>query len=137
MIVGLDHIAVAVPDLDGAIKRWTTDLGLALDGTEDVQSQQTRTAFVAIPAGAAHVELVTPIAGAGPIAQALEKRGPGLHHLCFRTDDIDGDVARLKAKGWLFTSEGPTPGAHGTRVIFAHPKSTGGVLIELAEHVSP
>lgn len=134
MILGLDHIAVAVPDLDGAVRRWAGDLGLALDGTEDVLLQKTRTAFVAIPAGSAHVELVTPLDGQGPIAAALDKRGPGLHHLCFRTDDIDAEVARLKAKGWMFTTDAPTPGAHGTRVIFAHPKSTGGVLLELAEH---
>lgn len=134
MIISLDHIAVAVPDLDGAIRRWTEELGLALDGSEDVPSQQTRTAFVRIPAANAHVELVTPMDGAGPIAAALAKRGPGLHHLCFRTDDIDADVARLRARGWVFITDAPTPGAHGTRVIFVHPKSTGGVLLELAEH---
>jgi methylmalonyl-CoA/ethylmalonyl-CoA epimerase len=133
MIISLDHIAVAVADLDGAIARWTTELGLALDGAEDVPSQQTRTAFVAIPATGAHVELVTPMDGKGPIAAALAKRGPGLHHLCFRSDDLDGDVARLKAKGWQFTTDAPTPGAHGKRVIFVHPKSTGGVLVELSE----
>jgi methylmalonyl-CoA/ethylmalonyl-CoA epimerase len=63
----------------------------------------------------------------------LEKRGPGLHHLCFRTDDIDGDVARLREKGYRFTSDAPYPGAHNTRVIFIHPKSASGVLIELAQ----
>jgi len=80
------------------------------------------------------IELVHPLDGKGPIQTFLEKRGGGLHHLCFRTDDLDGDVARLRAKGYRFTTDGPTPGAHGTRVIFVHPKSFGGVLVELAEH---
>ena len=132
MIVGLDHIAVAVPDLAEAIRRFTEDLGLPLAGTEDVPSAQTRTAFLPLPA--TRIELVHPLDGRGPIQTFLEKRGGGLHHLCFRTDDLDGDVARLKAKGYRFTTDGPTPGAHGTRVIFVHPKSFGGVLVELAEH---
>jgi len=133
VILSLDHIAVAVPDLDEAIARFCADLGLTLHGTEDVPAAQTRTAFLPV-AGPTSVELVTPLHGAGPIAASLEKRGPGLHHLCFRTDDVDGDMARLQAKGWRFTTDAPTPGAHGTRVVFIHPKSTGGVLIELAEH---
>ena len=132
MIVGLDHIAVAVPDLAEAIRRFTDDLGLELAGTEDVPSAQTRTAFVPLPA--TRIELLHPLDGQGPIQTFLEKRGGGLHHLCFRTDDLDGDVARLRAKGYRFTTDGPTPGAHGTRVIFVHPKSFGGVLVELAEH---
>jgi methylmalonyl-CoA/ethylmalonyl-CoA epimerase len=132
LIVGLDHIAVAVPDLAEAIRRFTEDLGLELAGTEDVPSAQTRTAFVPLPA--TRIELVHPLEGKGPIQTFLEKRGGGLHHLCFRTNDLDGDVARLRAKGYRFTTDGPTPGAHGTRVIFVHPKSFGGVLVELAEH---
>jgi methylmalonyl-CoA/ethylmalonyl-CoA epimerase len=132
LIVGLDHIAVAVPDLAEAIRRFTEDLGLELHGTEDVPSAQTRTAFVPLPA--TRIELVHPLEGQGPIQAFLDKRGGGLHHLCFRTDDLDGDVARLRAKGYRFTTDGPTQGAHGTRVIFVHPKSFGGVLVELAEH---
>ena len=80
-----------------------------------------------------HIELVHPLNGGGPISTYLEKRGGGLHHLCFRTDDIDADVARLKEKGYQFIGDGPTPGAHGSRVIFIHPKSCDGVLIELSE----
>jgi methylmalonyl-CoA/ethylmalonyl-CoA epimerase len=82
---------------------------------------------------AAHIELVSPMEGKGPIARFLEKRPGGLHHLCFSTDDLDADIARLKGKGWQFTTEEPTPGAHGCRVIFVHPKSCDGVLIELSE----
>lgn len=133
MILGLDHVAIAVPELDAAIRRFAEDLGLTFDHAEDVPSAVTRTAFFPV-AGPTSIELVTPLDGKGPIAAALEKRGPGLHHLCFRTDDVDGDVARLRAKGWQFTTEAPYEGAHGARVIFVHPKSAGGVLIELAQH---
>lgn len=133
LILSLDHVAIAVPDLDDAIRRFADDLGLALSGTEDVASAVTRTAFLPV-AGPTRVELVAPLDGQGPLVKQLEQRGPGLHHLCFRTDDLDGDVARLRAKGWRFTTEAPFGGAHGTRVMFVHPKSAGGVLIELAEH---
>ena len=85
MIVGLDHIAVAVPDLGEAIRRFTEDLGLELAGTEDEPSAQTRTAFLPLPA--TRIELVHPLDGQGPIQTFLEKRGGGLHHLCFRTDE--------------------------------------------------
>lgn len=131
----LDHIAIAVPDLDEAIRRWADDLGFALAGTEDVESASTSTAF--FPVGGANpprVELVAPLRGEGPIRDHLERRGPGLHHLCFRTDDIARDMERLKARGYRFTTDAPYGGAHGTRVCFLHPKTTGGVLIELAEH---
>ena len=128
----LDHIAIAVADLDEGIRRFCEDFGLSLEGTEDVVSAQTRTAF--IPISGTRIELIHPLDGQGPVARHLERRGPGMHHLCFRTDDIDGDMQRLTAKGYRFLSDAPTPGAHGTRVAFIHPKSAGGVLIELAEH---
>lgn len=136
MILNLDHIAIAVPGLQEAIERFSEDLGLTLTGTEAVDSQKTETAFfpVSDPSRPTKIELVSPLAGQGPLVRYLDKRGPGLHHLCFRTDDLDADVARLSARGYRFTSDAPTPGAHGTRVIFIHPKSTGGVLIELAEY---
>lgn len=132
MLVALDHIAIAVPDLDRAIRRFAEDLGLAFEGTEDVPSAKTKTAFFPVPG--TRIELIHPLNGEGPVQKSLEKRGPGLHHICFQTDDIDADVARLKEKGYRFTSEAPSPGAHGTRVIFVHPKSTEGVLIELAQY---
>jgi methylmalonyl-CoA/ethylmalonyl-CoA epimerase len=132
MIRRLDHVAIAVPDLSSAIRRFCEDLGLTLAGTEDVPTELTSTAF--LPIEGTRIELVSPMDGQGPIATALEKRGPGLHHLCFETDDLDADIARLRERGYRFTSDAPKPGAHGTRVIFVHPKSAEGVLIELAEH---
>lgn len=133
MILSLDHVAVAVPELDEALARFVADLGLRHTATEDVPSAVTRTAFLPV-AGPTTIELVTPLDGKGPIAAHLEKRGPGLHHLCFRVDDVDADMARLRERGWKFTTDAPFLGAHGCRVVFVHPKSTGGVLVELSQH---
>ena len=79
------------------------------------------------------IELIHPLNQQGPVQKFLEKRGGGLHHICFETDDIVSDMEHLKEKGYRFLSEAPVPGAHNTKVVFIHPKSTGGVLIELAE----
>src|SRR6056300_1837861 len=129
MITALDHIAIAVPDLEKAIKRFMDDFGLPFEGTEEVMAAKTTTAFFPLPETS--IELVNPLNGEGPIAAYLEKRGGGIHHLCFRSDNIEEDVARLKAKGYQFLSDEPTPGAHDSRVIFIHPKSCDGVLIEI------
>lgn len=129
MITGLDHIAIAVPDLEKSIQRFMDDFNLKYKGSEDVEAAKTSTAFFPLPP--TQIELVHPLRGEGPIAGYLEKRGGGLHHLCFRSDDIETDVERLKAKGYQFLSDAPAPGAHGCKVIFIHPKSCDGVLIEL------
>lgn len=129
MITALDHIAIAVPDLEKSIKRFMEDFGLQFEGTEDVEAAKTSTAFFPLPPTS--IELVHPLNGEGAIAGYLEKKGGGLHHLCFRTDDIDSDVAMLKEKGYQFLSDTPSSGAHNSMVIFIHPKSCDGVLIEL------
>lgn len=129
MITALDHIAIAVPDFEAAIKRFMEDFGLPFEGTEDVHAAKTTTAFFPLPP--TNIELVHPLNGEGPIATYLEKRGGGIHHLCFRSDNILEDIERLKAKGYQFLSDSPSPGAHGSQVIFIHPKSCDGVLIEI------
>ena len=129
MITALDHIAIAVPDLEKSIKRFMDDFGLPFDGTEDVEAAKTTTAFFPLPP--TNIELVHPLRGEGAIAGYLEKKGGGLHHLCFRSDNILEDIARLKDKGYQFLGDAPTPGAHGSSVIFIHPKSCDGVLIEI------
>lgn len=129
MITALDHIAIAVPDLEVSIKRFMEDFGLEYKGSEDVTAAKTSTAFFPVPA--TNIELVHPLNGEGPIAKYLEKKGGGLHHICFRSDNIEEDVERLKAKGYQFLSDTPTPGAHNSKVIFIHPKSCDGVLIEI------
>jgi methylmalonyl-CoA/ethylmalonyl-CoA epimerase len=132
MIVALDHIAIAVPDLQRAIDRFLGDFGLKFEGTENVEAAKTTTAF--FPIDGTSIELVHPLDGQGPLVQHLEKRGPGIHHLCFRSDNLDEDVVNLKSKGYQFLSDEPSVGAHNTRVIFIHPKSCDGVLIELNEY---
>ena len=127
MIVGLDHIAIAVPDLQKAITRFMEDFGLTFKGQEDVESAKTSTAF--FPLDNTQIELVHPLNGEGPIQKYLEKKGGGMHHLCFRSDNIEEDIERLTAKGYQFLSDAPTIGAHNCKVIFIHPKSCDGVLI--------
>lgn len=129
MITALDHIAIAVPDLEKAIKRFMEDFALTFEGTEDVASAKTSTAFFPLPPTS--IELIHPLNGEGPVQAFLDKKGGGMHHLCFRSDDLDADIARLKEKGYQFLSEEPSIGAHNCRVIFIHPKSCDGVLIEL------
>lgn len=129
MITGLDHIAIAVPDLQKAIERFAEDFGLTLKGQEDVPEAKTSAAFLDVERTS--IELIHPLNGEGPVQKYLEKKGGGIHHLCFRSDDIDADVERLKGKGYEFLSDAPTPGAHNCKVIFIHPKSADGILIEL------
>ncbi len=129
MITALDHIAIAVPDFEKAIKRFMEDFGLEFKGTEDVEEARTSTAFFPLPP--TQIELVHPLRGEGPIAKYLEKKPGGLHHICFRSDNIEEDVERLRAKGYQFLSDAPGPGAHGCKVIFIHPRSCDGVLIEI------
>ena len=129
MITALDHIAVAVPDLEKAIARFCEDFGLDLGGTEDVVEAKTKAAFIPLPP--TNIELIHPLDNEGPVKTFLEKKGGGLHHLCFRSDDIEADVQRLREKGYQFLSEKPSRGAHDSMVIFIHPKSCDGVLIEI------
>ncbi|MGI9294778.1 MAG: methylmalonyl-CoA epimerase [Pseudomonadales bacterium] len=129
MITALDHIAIAVPDFEKAIARFMEDFGLDYKGQEDVENAKTKTAFFALPETS--IELVHPLRGEGPIQTFVDKRGGGLHHICFRSDDIYADIARLRDKGYQFLSDAPSPGAHDSLVIFIHPKSCDGVLIEL------
>lgn len=133
MILGLDHVAIAVADLPEATRRFVADLGFVCEGTEDVEAASTATAFLPV-SGPTRIELVAPLRGEGPIQRHIERRGTGLHHLCFRVVDVDAAMLHLTARGYRFTTSAPTPGAHGTRVAWLHPSSTGGILIELAQH---
>ena len=132
MIIGLDHIAIAVGDFEKAIQRFLEDFGIPLDGTEDVVSAKTKTAF--FPVSGTKIELIHPLSEDSPVQKFLEKRGEGLHHICFQTDNIIEDMKKLTDKGYRFLSDEPQDGAHGSKVAFIHPKSAGGVLIELAQH---
>ena len=126
----INHIAVAVNDIESALPFWQEALGLTLDHTEDVPSQKASVAF--LPVGESEIELVQPTSRDTGTAKFLAERGPGMHHLCFEVDDIEGMLARLQAKGVRLINETPLE-LEGRRMAFVHPKSTGGVLIELYE----
>jgi methylmalonyl-CoA/ethylmalonyl-CoA epimerase len=125
----LDHIGIAVRSLETA--RIYEDLGLAIDHVETVESQGVKTAFLSV--GNSRLELLEPTGESSPVAKFIEKRGEGIHHLCFRVDDIDAELDKLKAKGYRLINESPVPGAHGCRVAFLHPSAGSGVLIELSQ----
>jgi methylmalonyl-CoA/ethylmalonyl-CoA epimerase len=128
----LDHIGIAVADLDEALAFYRDALGLEVQVPEDVLSQGVRVHFM--PAGGAAIELLEATAEDSPIARYVAKRGPGLHHITLRVDDIGAALARLKSRGVRLIDEVPRPGAHGSLVAFIHPASAHGVLVELSQH---
>ena len=130
----LDHIGIAVASLEGALGVYRS-LGLEMACVEEVPGQKVRVAF--LPLGETRLELLEPTADDSPIARHLERRGPGLHHLCVEVADIRAAMARLAADGYALLSPEPQSGAHGYLVCFVHPKSAGGVLIELAQPAPP
>jgi methylmalonyl-CoA/ethylmalonyl-CoA epimerase len=127
----LSHVAVAVRSIDEAAKFYEEQLGLKLTGRETVPGRQVTVGFIDV--GNTRIELVQPDSPSSPIAKFLEKRGPGLQHICFEVDDIEAEFNRLREAGVRLTDDAPRNGAHGTRVVFIHPDSTGGVLIELSQ----
>ncbi len=129
----LDHVGIAVGELEQALSFYRDALGLKVDAPEEVASQRVRAHF--IPAGEAALELLEATSGDSPIARYLERRGPGLHHITLRVDDIVAALARLKAHGVRLIDEHPRPGAHGSLVAFIHPASAHGVLVELKQKV--
>jgi len=129
----LDHIGIAVSNLDDALSFYRDALGLEIEPPEEVASQRVRAHF--IPAGQAALELLEATADDSPIAKYVAKRGPGLHHITLRVDDIAAALAQLKARGVRLIDEAPRPGAHGSLVAFIHPTSAHGVLVELKQVV--
>ena len=127
----LDHIGIAVRSIEAATIYKA--LGLATDHIEDVQTQKVKTAFLSV--GDANIELLEPLSADSPVAKFIEKRGEGIHHICFRVDNIEKHLDRLKAEGYRLINEAPVPGAHGCRVAFLHPSAGNGVLIELSEKI--
>jgi methylmalonyl-CoA/ethylmalonyl-CoA epimerase len=127
----IDHIGIAVGDLNASLTFFRDALGLELDAPEDVPTQRVRAHF--LQAGEAAIELVEPTADDSPIAKFVARRGPGIHHVALRVDDIVAALAELKAKGVRLIDETPRPGAHHSLVAFIHPASTHGVLVELKQ----
>jgi len=127
----VDHIGVAVRSIAERAALYRI-LGLEVGAEEEVASEKVRVAF--LPAEGTRVELLEPTAPDSPIASFLAKRGEGIHHLCFRVEDIRATMAELKERGFRLLSEEPRTGAEGSLVCFVHPASAGGVLVELSQH---
>ena len=129
----LDHIGIAVGDLGQALAFYRDALGLEVEPPEDVPSQGVRAHVV--PVGEATIELLEPTSPDSPIARFIEKRGPGLHHVTLRVDDLRDVLARLQERGIRLIDEQPRVGAEGALIAFVHPASTHGVLVELTQRV--
>jgi len=132
-MIQIEHIGIAVPDLNTAIPLFEKLLNAACYKTEAVDSEQVNTAF--FRQGATKIELLEPIAGSGVIAKYLEKKGSGIHHIAFETEDILAEMERLRGEGFILLQDAPKRGADNKLVCFLHPKSTQGVLIELCQEI--
>lgn len=127
----VSHIGVAVESIEDTIGFYRDVLGLPAEGEEVVAEQKVKVAFLTV--GETRLELLEPTAEDSPVKKFLEKKGPGVHHLAFVVDDIEAELARLKAAGVRLIDETPRQGAHGTRIAFVHPKESNGVLVELTQ----
>lgn len=130
-ILGIEHIGIAVNSIDESAPFWKTVLGLDTIGFEEVKSQAVMTGIFDTLAG--KVELLEGLSNDSPIRKFISKRGPGIHHVCFEVEDVSAAIKELKDNGIRVIRDKPMTGAEGYKVIFVHPQSTGGVLVELAE----
>lgn len=129
----IDHLGIAVHSIEEASPLYRDVLGLTTGGTEEIPDQKVRVAFFQI--GEVRIELLEPTADDGPIARFLKKKGPGLHHIAYRVANLPATLAALKVAGVQLIDETPRNGAHGMKIAFAHPQSTGGVLTEFCQRV--
>ncbi len=127
----IDHIGVAVEDLDAAVDLYRERFAMREQHRETVEDQGVEAVLMEI--GDGHVELLSPLGPETAVGRFLERRGPGLHHVAYRTDDIDATLDQLRAAGLRLIDERPRTGIRNSRVAFLHPKSTGGVLTEVVE----
>ena len=127
----IKHIAILVEDLDSALTFWEDTMGLELDHIKELPEQEARVAF--LPSGESEIELVEATTHNSGIARYLQKRGPGMHHICFEVDDILDILNQLKEKGVRLINDSPQIDSEGKKYAFIHPESTHGVLVELYE----
>ncbi len=130
-VTKINHIAVVVEDMETTLKFWRDGLGLELSQVQDVPAEMAQIAF--LPTGESEIELVKPTSPDSGLSRFLEKRGPGMHHICLEVDDIVGMLAQLKAQGIQLINEEPKLSADGRKYAFVHPKSANGVMVELYE----
>jgi methylmalonyl-CoA epimerase len=129
----LYHVAIAVRNIAEVEKLYQAALGLKVTHREVVEDQGVRSSMLEPENGGTPIELLEPLSANSPISKFLEKRGEGIHHICFTVDNIELALKRLKEEGVQLIDESPRPGAYGAKVAFIHPKAMNGVLIELAE----
>jgi methylmalonyl-CoA/ethylmalonyl-CoA epimerase len=127
--IKINHVAIVVEDVQTALRFWRDALGLPLQHTERNDDEAVEIAF--LPLGEGEIELIAPITEESGVAKYLSKKGGGLHHLCIEVDDIESSMAQLVAGGAELINDVPKTRPNGTRYVFVHPKSTGGVLLEL------
>lgn len=127
----LDHVGIAVASLDDAIPLWETLLGAGASAPERVESQGVEVVFIG--SGSSRVELLAPLRPNSPVAQFIEHRGAGIHHLAFEVPDLSAALDDLRNGGYSLIDDAPREGAHGRRIAFLHPRSLNGVLVELVE----
>ena len=135
MIIRIDHIGVAVKSLETSLPLWAEALEMSVSGIETVPSEQVKVAF--LRAGPSRVELLQPTTDDSAVARHIKMRGEGLHHLTLEVRDLDLALTRLRSSGIQVVGDGPRPGAEGRQVAFLHPRTTGGVLIELVTARTP
>ena len=134
MLTKINHIGIAVPSLDESLPFYEKNLGMVLDGIEEVAEQMVKVAMLQV--GESKIELLEPTSPDSPVAKYLEKNGPGIHHLAYEVADIEAAIEKLVAAGARMIDKVPRNGAHGTKIVFVHPKSSGGVLTELCQPCS-
>ncbi len=127
----IDHIGIAVEDLEAALRPYVEGLGLVVSHVEEVPTERVKVAM--LPVGESNIELLQSLHPESAIAKHLERRGQGIHHIALAVDDVAASLESLKAAGVRLIDEAPRQGAGGTRVAFVHPKGFGGVLVELVE----
>lgn len=131
MLSAIDHVGIAVDDLESAIKRYRDELGMQLVHRETITEQGVEA--VLFDVGESHVELLAPLASDSAVGKFLTKRGAGLHHVAYRVESVDDTLAALARQGMRLIDERPRTGIRGSRVAFIHPSSTGGVLTEIVQ----
>ncbi|HKI52331.1 MAG TPA: methylmalonyl-CoA epimerase [Geothermobacteraceae bacterium] len=127
----INHIGIAVKNLEASMFLYRDVLGMTFEGTEEVNDQRVRVAFFAI--GESRIELLEPTTPDSPVAKFLEKNGEGVHHVAYQVADVEAALETLRNTGVRLIDEQPRRGAHGTQIAFLHPKATGGVLTELCQ----
>jgi len=132
MNYALDHVGIAVTDLDQALEEYRRNFGFHVDLRELIESQKVELAFLKLPS--TKIELLMPTDPSSPLQKFLDKSGPGLHHVCYRVEDIEAELQRLEQLGHQLIDRTPRPGAHGSRIAFIHPKTLAGVLTELCQY---